>query len=191
MSDRTNDDEISGRPRAGTNSARTPKNSSNGVDLGSIASAAKQEAFARELLKGTNQSAAYREVFPQSRKWKDKTVHEKASRLAGKVRARVEQLKEEAANAAKLDRAWVLNQLHKVVARCMQIKPVYVSVQPTGEYVFNAMGANKALELLGKELGMFVERRENTNAVYHISDEPMTEDEWAERFASGPQNVRH
>jgi hypothetical protein len=35
-----------------------------------------------------------------------------------------------------------------------------------------------ALVVLGKYLGMFDERPQNTNAVYAISDKPMTNDEW-------------
>ena len=46
------------------------------------------------VLNGGNQSAAYRVAFPASKRWKDKTVHEKASRLFadGKVSARVSEL---------------------------------------------------------------------------------------------------
>jgi hypothetical protein len=35
---------------------------------------------------------------------------------------------------------------------------------PTGEYQYNGFVANKALELLGREIGMFVERHEVTLA---------------------------
>jgi hypothetical protein len=34
------------------------------------------------------------------------------------------------------------------------------------------------LAALGKHLGMFVERTQNTNVHYAISDKPMTKDEW-------------
>ena len=37
----------------------------------------------------------------------------------------------------------------------------------------------KALELLGKELGMFVDHGEVDVRTYHITDQPMTEAEWA------------
>lgn len=58
-------------------------------------------------------------------------------------------------------KAWVTAKLQSVVNRCMQAEPVKdAEGNPIGEYKFNAGGANKALELLGKELGMFVERRE-------------------------------
>ena len=32
--------------------------------------------------------------------------------------------------------------------------------EPTGEYQYQGQAANRALELLGKELGMFVERKQ-------------------------------
>jgi hypothetical protein len=45
---------------------------------------------------------------------------------------------------------------------------------------------NRALELLGRELGMFVERTENLNTIYGISDQPMTPEEWAKTYAGAP-----
>ena len=38
--------------------------------------------------------------------------------------------------------------------------------------------------VLGKYLGMFDERPQNTNAVYAISDKPMTNDEWVKRYVT-------
>jgi hypothetical protein len=58
------------------------------------------EAFAQRVAKGLNQSAAYREVYPKSRRWRDKTVHEFGSRLASKVSARIDRLQSQAADAA-------------------------------------------------------------------------------------------
>lgn len=61
---------------------------------------------------------------------------------------------------------YVRSRLREVVERCMQATPVLEKVRgdggktelvPTGEYKFDAGGANKALELLGKHLGMFSE----------------------------------
>jgi hypothetical protein len=39
-----------------------------------------------------------------------------------------------------------------------------------------------ALVVLGKYLGMFDERPQNTNAVYAISDEPMSAEEWKKQY---------
>ena len=61
------------------------------------------EAFARRVANGVNQSEAYRQVYPKSTRWKDKTVHEFGSRLARKVSARVEWLKSKAADDTIMD----------------------------------------------------------------------------------------
>jgi hypothetical protein len=41
-----------------------------------------------------------------------------------------------------------------------------------------------ALLALGKHLGMFVQRTQNTNIHYIISDQPMTQDEWVKRYVT-------
>jgi phage terminase small subunit len=67
----------------------------------------------------------------------------------------------QAARAARceVDAAWVLSQLREVALRCLQAVPLLDrSGRETGEWRFNASGANRALELIGKHLGMFGER---------------------------------
>jgi hypothetical protein len=58
--------------------------------------------------------------------------------------------------------------------------------RPTGEYRYEGQVANKALELLGKEIGMFVDRTADVSALYAISDEPMTLEDWALEFTGKP-----
>jgi hypothetical protein len=41
-----------------------------------------------------------------------------------------------------------------------------------------------ALVVLGKYLGMFDERPQNTNAVYAITDKPMSDEEWSKRYVT-------
>ena len=48
---------------------------------------------------------------------------------------------------------------------------------------FDAAGANRALELLGKELGMFVDRAEQDTNLRVISAEPVTEADWEAKYA--------
>jgi phage terminase small subunit len=61
-----------------------------------------------------------------------------------------------------IDKEWVIERLRENVERAMQARPVIDRAgNPTGSYVYNGAAANRALELLGKELGMFIERREN------------------------------
>lgn len=53
---------------------------------------------------------------------------------------------------------WVETRLMLVAERCLQHEPVVDrNGNPTGEYRFDAAGANRALELLGKRLKMFDE----------------------------------
>ena len=76
----------------------------------------KQEAFATGVASGLSQAEAYRQAFPLSRKWKDKTVHEKASRLAAenKVQARIQELREKAADANEVT-------IERIVAEVVKI----------------------------------------------------------------------
>ena len=61
-----------------------------------------------------------------------------------------------------ITKEWVIERLRENVQRAMQAQPVIDRAgNPTGSYVDNGAAANRALELLGKELGMFIERREN------------------------------
>jgi len=62
-----------------------------------------------------------------------------------------------------IDADWVLRRLRDLSDRCAQAVPVIdKSGQETGMYVFNASGAIRAAELVGKHLGMFRERVELT-----------------------------
>ncbi len=60
------------------------------------------EAFAQGLTAGMSQRTAYRTAFPNSERWKDATVDNKAYILAkkGEIMARYEELKNEAAFSA-------------------------------------------------------------------------------------------
>ena len=76
----------------------------------------QQEKFCTGIACGLSQADAYRKAYPKSLKWKDKTVWEKASVLAGndKVKARVKELAEKAAanNEVTVDR--VIGELAKI-----------------------------------------------------------------------------
>lgn len=61
---------------------------------------ARHERFAVLVAGGSTQADAYREVWPGSMRWKDKSVHEKASKLAAKVGPRVVELQQAAAARA-------------------------------------------------------------------------------------------
>jgi hypothetical protein len=59
-----------------------------------------------------------------------------------------------------------------------------VSQSSTGALRIKMHNKLAALVVLGKYLGMFDERPQNTNAVYAISDKPMTNDEWVKRYVT-------
>jgi phage terminase small subunit len=64
-----------------------------------------------------------------------------------------------------LTKQWVIDTLIQNVQRAMQAEAVTdrEGVE-TGEFTYNGAVANRALELLGKEVGMFNDRREIGNA---------------------------
>ena len=71
-----------------------------------------------------------------------------------------------------LTREWVIERLIENANRAMELKDGSVA---------NGSVANRALELLGKELGMFVEHSENRNVNYIVSPE-MPPEEWEAKY---------
>lgn len=85
--------------------------------------------------------------------------------------ARVEEKFVEVMSDIAAERKWVLSSLKNVAKRCMQAEPVLDSKgTPKGQYTFQASGANRALELLGKEYGMFVDRSDTTHRFATIDE---------------------
>lgn len=140
----------------------------------------KQERFAQALAAGKSQAEAYHAAG-----YKPSEPH--ASRLAsnGKVADRVAELQGRAAAGVVLTRQWVIERLIENANRAMQAEQVTdVDGKPIGDFKYEGSVANRALELLGKELGMFVERTENLNVTYAVTDEPLTEAEWADQHVT-------
>ncbi len=110
----------------------------------------KREAFAAGLVKGLSQAEAYREAFPNSRRWKDQSVWDRASKLAAnvEVRQRVSELREQLGERTLLT-------LEQHVAELARLRQKAESVEQ-----FSA--AIKAEELRGKACGLYVERTEVT-----------------------------
>ena len=75
-------------------------------------------------------------------------------------------LREEQASRTLVDADYVIKGLLSVHERCMQAEAVEAydedakAMMPTGEFKFEHSGANKSLELLGKHLGLFVDKKE-------------------------------
>ena len=84
------------------------------------------------------------------------------------MRARLDQQQAEAAERAQINADWVLSNLVDVVERSLQRTPVLDRKgEPTGEYQFNAAGANRALELISLHIGMFTDDVK-TGPEYHL-----------------------
>ena len=141
-----------------------------------ILSNPKHELFAQELAKGTSCGEAYVAAGYRANRGNAATL--KAQQIISK---RVVELQEhsvllctrateKAAEALSIDKEWIMRSLQedRLMARQNgQLAP-----------------AIRALELLGKELGMFIERSENRTVVHTVSSEPIAEEEWQDRHVA-------
>ena len=83
---------------------------------------------------------------------------------------------ERAIEQTALTKAWVLEKLRMNAERALQELPVLdKDGNPTGEYRYEGAVANRALELLGKSLGIFIERSEQGKPgdFAHLNDEEL------------------
>lgn len=85
-----------------------------------------------------------------------------------RILARVKELQKEQAERLCLSSDLVVIKLLELVDICMAAKPVMEwdydlhEMRPTGEYQIDSKGAAKALELLGRHLGMFDKRDDDS-----------------------------
>lgn len=138
----------------------------------------KHERFAQEVVNGASASEAYKRAGYRPNRGDASILRNRPTiirriadlqdfnqEVAGKLAATQEVARSRAIERVverfALSRAWVLERLRENVERAMQARPVFDSDgRETGEYRYNGMVANRALELLGKELGMFVDKKE-------------------------------
>lgn len=121
---------------------------------------AKQKAFCEEYMIDLNATqAAIRAGYKPDNAQQMSTEN----LLKPVIKDYIEQLMDKRSEITMIDSYFVIENLKNNVNRCMQSEPVLDNEGlETGEYQFNAAGANKALELLGKHLGLFVERKEHS-----------------------------
>jgi phage terminase small subunit len=122
----------------------------------------KQEKFCLAYLEIGNASEAYRRAYDVE-KMSAQNIWTESSRLLTnpQISARLIELREGVAAITKVSRAWVVEKLVTVVERSPQTEAVMDrNGNETGEYRYDSAGANRALQLLGTEIGMFVERKE-------------------------------
>lgn len=117
----------------------------------------RHEHFAQLIATGKTPKESYTCVYPNA-----KGAHQSASRLLRVVSARVAELQALIANTAvtraAIDREYVLAGLKANFERAMEKEEVRDAEGRVIGFQWNGAVANRALELMGKELGMFVER---------------------------------
>lgn len=128
----------------------------------------KHELFVMEYLKDLNATqAAIRAGYSE------KTAKQQGSRLLtnADIRARIDELMERRKEKLDIDSDWVIARLIEVSEMSLRAKPVMKwdyeerRLVETGEYQFDSNGANRALELIGKHLGMFKDKIEHSGDV--------------------------
>ena len=121
----------------------------------------KQEMFVKEYLVDLNATqAAIRAGYSK------KTADRIGPELLGKtcVARAIGEANQKRADKLELSAEWVLENLKNVAVRCQQAEPVMAfdynakEMVETGEYQFDSKGANRALELIGKHLGIFEDK---------------------------------
>src|SRR5262249_9663774 len=151
------------------------------------------EKFAQAIASGKfpDAAAAYRSVRAVSNAvsrvkacnlMKNPAVRDRIDEITGR-----EALKEE--RVAKMAAEKVAERLAEkvVVSREFVIEQLTdnLKLAKSGEKL-DLSAANRAAELLGKEIGMFVDRSENRNVTYGISNEPMSAEQWIAKHADEP-----
>lgn len=123
----------------------------------------KQQRFVDEYCLDLNATqAAIRAGYSQ------KTAKQMGSENLSKpdIAAAIQVRQQVRAERSELNEAWILDHLRENVERSMVAIPVRSldrdtkQMVETGEYVYQGNVANKALELIGRHRGMFVERSE-------------------------------
>lgn len=120
----------------------------------------KQQRFVSEFVIDLNATRAATRAG-----YSPRTANEQGARLLAKasVAAAVKERQENINAALGVDAAYVIRGLKNNAERAAQAQPVLTKDgEPTGEYRYDGATVNRSLELLGKHLGMFVDRSEIT-----------------------------
>jgi phage terminase small subunit len=158
-----------------------------------VLSNARHERFAQATADGLKGKAAFLKAgFPNG---PGASVSANRLRNNAKIGARINELLlsreriaahgfAKAIEKTAISKEYVLSRLKENVERAMQYEAPKDGVgNIIGYFEYEGSVANRALELLGKELGMFIERTENKTEIYTISNQPLTEEEWAAQRA--------
>jgi hypothetical protein len=158
---------------------------------------ARHERFAQAIADGRTAGEAYiaagYSCGPQKARGHGhrlRTRGDVQTRIADLLQARervAEMGMERAIAQTALTKIWVLEKLRLNAERALQERPILdKDGNPTGEFRYEGAVANRALELIGKSLGIFIERREQgaPGDFAHLSDAELDE-ELAKRLTAG------
>lgn len=133
----------------------------------------KQITFCKEYVKDYNGTqAAIRAGYKES------NVASQASRLLSnpEIIEEIKNQQKQLLEVSCLTEEKVINQLEEVIDRCLSKKPVMEwnyeehCMVETGQWNFDSKGALKAIELLGKHLGMFGKSDGNVHLTINSED---------------------
>jgi len=145
---------------------------------------AKQERFCEEYMIDLNATqAAIRAGYSEN----TATVIGSENLAKPYIAERISVLRAGLSAETLVDAKYVINGLLEVHKRCLQQEPVMVrgkdGMEESGEFKFEHSGANKSLELLGKHLGLFVDKQE----VSGPGGKPIEVDQdWKVEFINAP-----
>lgn len=130
----------------------------------------KRERFAQNIAAGMNSTEAYRQAGFAATTPGSAQASSRQLRLMPEVQERINELLDErdktavtatrvAVERVALSKEFVLEALITNVRKSLQMEPI---LDKNGTEIFRYEGsvANRALELLGRELGMFIDRKE-------------------------------
>ena len=138
----------------------------------------KHERFAQEVAKGTDTGDAY-----EIAGFKRNDGNARRLKLNEAIVRRVEALLGEREAIHNLSIARAIEETGSVDRAMQKVQAVGPNGE-VGDFKYDGAVANRALELLGKELGMFVDRRDTKSVLRLISAEPLTADEWIARHGN-------
>lgn len=125
----------------------------------------QQDHFCHRFIVDLDFDASFLEVFKRKPTNSDRWSLLKNLRILDRIR----ELKNERAERLELTADYVLGNVNEVVQRCMQAVPVFDRTgEPTGEWRFDGSTALKGLELLGKHLGIWVEKYQVSDPVQEV-----------------------
>jgi len=134
----------------------------------------RHEIYSQELAKGTSYdrayiAAGYRPSHANAHTLKDKKdIQARVRYLLAQREHLHAQSTAKAIEQTALTKTWVIENLRENALKCLGKLPINVTIvegeAPIQEFQYHPTGANRALELLGRELNMFIERHEVVEA---------------------------